>query len=71
MSGPTDEKRDIPDNLHDLPDDVQESIADERDPTYGDETQRNEVIETEDGLSQTAFIEPEPEDDAPHDRPTL
>lgn len=60
MTGPADERYD-PDDLKNLPDDVRESIEDEQDPTYGDETQRNEVIETEEGMEQTAFIEVEDE----------
>lgn len=72
MTGPADERID-PDNLKDLPDDVRESIEDEQDPSYGDETQRNEVIETEEGMEQTTFIEPEDEEDedAANEHPAL
>ena len=61
MTGPADERLD-PDDLKNLPDDLRESIEDEQDPTHGDETQRNEVLETEEGMEQTAFIELEDED---------
>lgn len=72
MSGPADEST-VPENLTDLPDDVRESIEDERDPSYGDETQRNEVIETEEGMEQDSFIEPEDEGDEeePREHPRL
>lgn len=62
MTGPADERLD-PDDLKNLPDDLRESIEDEQDPSYGDETQRNQVIETEEGLEQTSLAEPELEDE--------
>ena len=64
MTGPADEHLD-PDDLKNLPDDVRESIEDEQDPSYGDETQRNQVIETEEGMEQTSLAEPEAEDEPP------
>jgi hypothetical protein len=53
------------DDEADLPDDLLENIEDSPDDLddFGDETQRNEDYETEEGLEQDEFVMPRDDDE--------